>query len=83
MTVHRIQGVGFERVALWIPLRGFIKQVQGYYTAESRAHCLEGLLLLIVLQDNDVQNRDEEKALLKNAFQPLLDAMKALDDMRA
>ena len=80
MTVHKNQGVGYERVALWIPLRGFFAQGQGYTTV-SRAHSLEGLFL--VLPDNVVQNREEAKALLKTAFQPLLHAIKALDDMRA
>ena len=45
MTVHRVRGVGFERVALWIPLRGFFAQGQGY-AAVSRAQSLEGLFLL-------------------------------------
>lgn len=31
MIVHRIQGVGFKRVAVWIPL-GFFAQGQGYTT---------------------------------------------------
>ena len=79
-TAHRVQGVGFERVALWIPLRGFFAQGQGY-TAASRAQSLKGLFL--VLPDTVVQNRDEVKPFLKDAFQPPLDAIKALDDMRA
>ena len=80
MTVHRVRGVGFERVALWIPLRGFFAQGHGY-TTDSRSPSLERLLL--VLPDNVVQNREEEKVLLNDAFQPLLDAIKAPDKMRA
>ena len=39
ITVHRFEGVGFERVAVWIPFRGFIAQSQGY-TAVSRGKCM-------------------------------------------
>ena len=80
MTVRRVQGVGFERVALWIPLRGFFAQGQGY-TAVSRAQSLKGLFL--VVPDTVVRNREEAKTFLKDAFQPPIDAIKALDDMRA
>ena len=80
MTVHRLQEVVFEGVALSIPLRGFFAQGHGYPT-ESRAPSLEGLF--IVLPDNAVHNREEEKALLNDAFRPLLEATKAVDDMRA
>ena len=73
-----MQGVGFERAALWIPLRGFFAQRQGY-TAVSGAQSLKGLFL----QDTVVQNREEAKTFIKDAFQPPLDAIKALDDMRA
>ena len=80
MTVHRVQGVGFERVALWIPLREVFAQRLGYITV-SRAHSLKRLFL--VLPDTVVRKREEAKTLLKDAFQSLLDAIKALDDMRA
>ena len=45
MTVHRVQRVGFERVAVWIPSRGFFAQGQGY-TAVSRENILDGLVQL-------------------------------------
>lgn len=41
MTIHRVQGVGFGRVAIWIPSRGFFAEGQGY-TAVSRAETPEG-----------------------------------------
>ena len=46
MTVHRVQGVRFERVAMWIPSRGFFAQGQGY-TAVSRGKTLDGLFLVL------------------------------------
>lgn len=81
MTVHRAQGVVFEQVALWIPLRGCFTQGQEY-TAVSRSQRLEGLTLLIVLSDSVVVDMEEAKYFLKNAFQPLMDSIKALHDMR-
>ena len=77
-----MRGVGFERAALWIPLRGFLAQRQGY-TAVSRAQSLKGLFL--VLPDTVVQNRVEAKIFIKDTFQPLLGvcAIKAMDAMRA
>ncbi|CAN0302870.1 unnamed protein product, partial [Pylaiella littoralis] len=45
ITVHHVQGVGFERVAVWIPSRVFFAQGQGY-TAISREKTLEGLFLV-------------------------------------
>ena len=57
------------------------RQRQGY-TAVSGAQSLKWLFL--VLPDTTVlQNREEAKTFLKDAFQPPLDAIKALDDMRA
>ena len=50
-------------------------------SAVSRAKNLKGLFL--VLPDTVVQNREGAKTLLKDAFQPPLDAIKALDHMRA
>lgn len=80
MTIHTVQGVGFECVGLWIPLRVFFEQEQGY-TAVSRAQSLKELFL--VLPDTVVDDRDEAKASLKDVFQPPLDApIKTLDDMR-
>ena len=79
ITVHRVDGVRFERVTLWIRHRGFFAQGQGYTTV-SRAHSVKRLFL--ALPDNVVRNREEEKTLLKDAFQPPPDATKALDHMR-
>ena len=39
--------------------------------------------MFLVLPDTVVQNREEAKTFLKDAFQPTLDAIKALDVMRA
>ena len=78
MTVHRVQGVGFERVALWIP-HGFFAQGQGY-TAVSRAQSLQGLFL--VLPDSVVGDREEARDFLEDAFQTPMDAIKALSDTR-
>ena len=44
ITVHMVQGVGFERVAVWIPSRGFFARGQGY-TAISRGKTLDGMFL--------------------------------------
>ena len=82
ITVHRVQGVGFERVALWIPLRVFFTQGQGH-TAVARAQSLKGLPIVVLLDAAVAQNREDAKTFLKDAFQPPLDAIKALDDMRA
>ena len=72
MTAHR--------VALWIPPRGFFAQGLRH-TAVSRVLSLKGLFL--VLPDTVVQNREEAKTFLKDALQPPLDAINALDDSRA
>ena len=61
MTVHRVQGVGFERVAVWISSRGFIAQGQGY-TAVSRGSTLDGLFL--VMPDEVLQDRESAKEFL-------------------
>ena len=66
MTVHRVQGVGFERVAVWIPSRGFFAQSQGY-TAVSRGKPLDSLFL--VLPDEVLKVRASAKEFLKEAFQ--------------
>lgn len=79
MTVHRVQGVGFERVAVWIPSRGFFPQGQGY-TAVSRGQTLDGLFL--VLPDDVLQDRELAREFLKEEFQPPIDAINALADMR-
>lgn len=79
MTVHRVQGVGFKRVAVSIPSRGFFAQGQGY-TAVSRGKTLEGLF--IVLPDDVLDDREEAKLFLKEAFHPPFDAINALADMR-
>ena len=79
MTVHRVQGVGFERVALWIPLRGFFAQGQGY-TAVSRAKTLGGLFL--VIPDEYLEDKDGAKEFLQESFQPPTDAIDATDEMR-
>ena len=47
----------------------------------SRAQSLKGLPL--VLPDTVVHNREEAKPFPKGAFQPPLDDIKALGDMRA
>ena len=39
--------------------------------------------LFLVLPDYVVQNREEAKTFTEDAFQPPLDAIKALDDRRA
>ena len=80
MIVRRVQGVGFELVALWIPLRGFFAQGQGY-SAVSRAQSLQGLLL--VLPDAVIDDRQEAKNFLKDVFQPRLDAINTLKGMQA
>ena len=79
MTVHRVQGVGFERVAVWIPSRGFFAQGQGY-TAVSRGKTLDGLFL--VLPDEVLRDRASAKDFLQEAFQPPVDAINALSHMR-
>lgn len=79
MTIHRVQGVGFERVAVWIPLRGFFAQGQGY-TAVSRAKTLTGLFL--VVPDDYTGDREEVREFLREAFQPPADAIEALQEMR-
>lgn len=79
MTIHRAQGVGFERVAVWIPLRGFSAQGQGY-TAVSRAKSLGGLFL--VIPDDCLEDREEAREFLMDAFQPPADAIDALQEMR-
>ena len=79
MTVHRVQGVGFERVAVWIPSRGFFAQGQGY-TAVSRGKTLDGLFL--VLPDEVLRDRASAKDFPKEAFQPPVDAINALSHMR-
>ena len=79
MTVHKVQGVGFERVAVWIPSRGFFAQGQEY-TAVSRGKTLGGLFL--VLPDEVLRDRASAKDFLKEAFQPPVDAIGALSHMR-
>lgn len=79
MTVHRVQGVGFERIAVWIPSRGFFAQGQGY-TAVSRGKTLGGLFL--VVPDDVLEDRQAAREFLKAAFHPPMDAIKALSDMR-
>ena len=79
MTVHRVQGVGFEQMAVWIPSKGFFAQGQGY-TAVSRGETLDGLFL--VLPDEVFQDRASAKEFLKEAFQPPIDPVNARSDMR-
>ena len=79
MTIHRVQGVGFERVVVWIPLRGFFAQGQGY-TAVSRAKTLSGLFL--VIPDECLEDREDAREFLMDAFQPPADAIDALQEMR-
>ena len=79
MTVDSVQGVGFERVTVWIPSRGFFTQGQGY-TAVFRLKTLDGLFL--VLPDEDFQDRASSKEFRKEAFQPPIDAVNAPSDMR-
>ena len=79
MTVYRVQGVGFERVTVWIPPRGFFAQGHGY-TAVSRGKTLDGLFL--VLPDEVLQDTVSAKEFLKEAFQPPIDAVNALSDTR-
>lgn len=79
MTIHRVQGVGFQRVAVWIPLRGFFAQGQGY-TAVSRAKTLAGLFL--VIPDDCLEDREDAQEFLKDSFQPPADAIDALEEMR-
>ena len=77
--MHRVPGVGFERVAVWILSRGFFAQGQGY-TAVSRGKTLDGLFL--VLPGDVLQDRELAREFLKEAFQPPIDAINALADMR-
>ena len=79
MTVHRVQGVGFERVAVWIPSRGFFAQGQGY-TAVSRGKTLGGLFL--VLPDDVLRDRDAARDFLRDAFRAPMDAINALAELR-
>ena len=80
MTVHRVQGVGIERVAVWIPSRNFFAEGQGY-PAVSKGKTLDGLFL--VLPDKVLQDRASAKKFLKETFQPPIDdAVNALSDMR-
>ena len=79
MTVHRVQRAGFERVAVWIPSRGFFAQSQ-WHAVVSRGETLDGLFL--VLPDEILQDRASAKEFLKEAFQPPIDAINALSDMR-
>ena len=67
MTVHRVQGVGFERVVLWILLERFLR-------AGARTnHCIQGAEptgLFLVLPDTAVVGeREEAKDVLKDVFQ--------------
>jgi len=71
--------MGFERVAVWIPLRGFFAQGQGY-TAVSRAKTLDGLVL--VVPDDYIEDDEQVGEFLQETFQPPLDAIAALDEMR-
>ena len=79
MTIRRVQGVGFELVAVWIPSRGFFAQGQGY-TAVSRGKTLGGLF--IVLPDDVFRDRGDARGLIKEAFPPPIDAINALAKMR-
>ena len=79
MTIHRVQGVGFERVAVWIPSRGFFAQGQGY-TAVSRGETLGGLFL--VLPDDVLRDRGAARDFMKEAFHPPMDAINALAELR-
>lgn len=66
MTINRAQGVEFERVAVWIPSRGFFAQGQGY-SAFLEGKTLDGLFL--VLPDNDL-GEDAAREMLIEAFHP-------------
>lgn len=63
LAAHRSQSVWFEGVYLWIPLRGFVAQGQGYADL-SRALIILNKLSL-VHPDTVVQNREEAKLVLK------------------
>lgn len=58
MTVHGVQGLSFERVAVWIPSIGFFVQGQGYI-AVSKGKTLGGLFL--VLPNGVLGDREEAK----------------------
>ena len=78
-TVHRVQGGGFERVAVLIPYRGLFAKGQGY-TAVCRGKILDGLFL--VLPDEVLQDRASSNEFLKETFQSPIDTVNALSDMR-
>ena len=80
MTIHRVQGIGFDRLTVCIPLRGFFAQGQGY-TAVSRGKRLDSLFL--VVPDDLLEDREETKQFLNDAFHPPMDAIQALSGMRA